>query len=234
MKRWAVIIVIVAAASASIYVSEHHASAPVGPNALLHIVGDTEREATRVPMHFTRLSDEEEVSIGDSIAQRYDTGFRAHWNTETDVPIEKYVQRIGRNVAGHAKRRLPYSFHYVPEDEFINAFALPGGHVFIGKGMLLLMDSEDELAAVLGHEVEHIDRYHCAERVQTESRLRGLPLGELIALPVMIFQAGYSKEQELEADREGTRLAVLAGYSPEGSIRLFESLAQLQAKYLTH
>ena len=71
-----------------------------------------------------------------------------------------------------------------------------------------LMDSEDELAAILGHEIEHIDHYHCAERVQLEVRLRHLPLRGLFELPVRLFEAGYSKDQELEADREGTRLAV--------------------------
>jgi predicted Zn-dependent protease len=75
-----------------------------------------------------------------------------------DVVVEAYVQKIGAQVAARAQRKLPYRFHYIPEDHFRNAFALPGGHVFIGKGLLDLMDSEDQLAAVLGHEIEHIDR----------------------------------------------------------------------------
>jgi len=92
---------------------------------------------------------------------------------------------------------------------------LPGGHVFAGQGLLSLLKSEDALAAVLGHEVEHIDQKHCAERVQTEAHLRNLgPLGHLLGLPVAIFEAGYSKDQELRADRNGTVLAVKAGYSP--------------------
>src|SRR5438309_10241930 len=105
----------------------------------------------------------------------------------------------------------------------VNAFALPGGHVFVGGGLLRFMDTEDQLAAVLGHEVEHIDHYHCAERVQVEARLRGIPLSGLIDLPIKFFQQGYTKEQELEADREGTTLAVMAGYSAEGAIRMFET-----------
>jgi predicted Zn-dependent protease len=67
-----------------------------------------------------------------------------------------------------------------------------------------LMDSEDELASVLGHEIEHIDHYHCAERVQLEARARKLRLGALAvlaAIPIEVFQVGYSKAQELEADR---------------------------------
>ena len=109
----------------------------------------------------------------------------------------------------------------------INAFALPGGHVYVGAGLLALMDSEDELAAVIGHEIEHIDHYHCAERVQQEQALRKIPLGGLVALPIELFEAGYSKDQELEADREGTRLAVQAGYSANGAIRMFETFERL-------
>lgn len=100
--------------------------------------------------------------------------------------------------------------------------------MYIGAGPIALMDSEDELAAVLGHEIEHIDHYHCGERVETEEALRHIPLGALAAIPVEIFEVGYSKGQELEADREGTRLAVLAGYSPLGAIRIFETLDRLE------
>src|SRR5439155_24035471 len=109
---------------------------------------------------------------------------------------------------------------------------VPGGHVYIGKGLIWLMDSADELAAVLGHGVEHIDDYHAAERVQTEQALRKLPL-VLVAIPVEVFEAGYSKDEELEADREGTRLAVGAGYSPLGALRMFETYERLYREYVT-
>jgi predicted Zn-dependent protease len=115
----------------------------------------------------------------------------------------------------------------MPQKYLLDAFALPGGHVYIGQGLLALMDSEDELAAVLGHEIEHIDHYHCAERAQQERALRKIPLGGLFAIPIEVFEAGYSKDQELEADREGTRLAVEAGYSPNGAIRMFETFQRL-------
>ena len=96
---------------------------------------------------------------------------------------------------------------------------------------MTLMQSEDALAAVLGHEVEHVDLRHCAERVQTEQRLRNLgPLGDLLGLPVEIFIAGYSKDQEIEADRNGTALAVEAGYSPLGILQLFKEFARLEKK----
>src|SRR6266478_5626460 len=127
--------------------------------------------------------------------------------------VEHYLTRVGEQVARDAHRRLPYKLHYLPSPYLINAFALPGGHVYVGGGLLSLMDSEDELAAVIGHEIEHIDHYHCADRAQQEQALRKIPLGGLVALPIEVFEAGYSKDQELEADREGTHLAAQAGYS---------------------
>jgi tetratricopeptide (TPR) repeat protein len=130
-------------------------------------------------------------------------------------------------VAANAHRKLPYQFHYIPDVNFINAFALPGGHVFIGEGLMALMQNEDTLAGVLGHEIEHIDHYHCAERVQIELAMRRIPLGGLVALPVTVFVVGYTKDQELQADREGARLAAAAGYSPLEIIGLFEAFEKL-------
>jgi predicted Zn-dependent protease len=150
---------------------------------------------------------------------------------ESDAKVEEYLQKVGSVVSAHARRRFPYQFHYVPEPKFVNAFALPGGHVFVGEGLLELMNSEDALAAVLGHEVEHIDLGHCAERVQTEAHLRHLgALGEIASLPVGVFTAGYRKQQELEADRYGTDLATAAGYSPLGIVQLLSEFETLERR----
>jgi predicted Zn-dependent protease len=62
--------------------------------------------------------------------------------------------------------------------------------------------------------------------------LRNLPLGDLLQLPIVIFQAGYSKEQEMEADRDGTALAVMAGYSPQGAVRMFQTFERLNREYV--
>ena len=194
----------------------------MGPEAVLNALADTQRELSRVPAAFTRISDDEEISIGNTLAERY-----AQQYGPGDATMQAYVNTVGRKVAGRARRKFDYKFHYVADESLVNAFALPGGHVFIGKGMVRLMKTEDELASVLGHEVEHIDNYHCVERYQLKARMHDLPLAELLALPVELFQAGYGKEQELEADRDGTYLAVMAGYSPQGAIHLFERFGRL-------
>ena len=191
----------------------------VGPDAIVHFIADTEHELSRLPAESTRMTDAEEIAIGDEIVR--DHAGELGPSEQGNTPMAAYVERVGMEVAARAHRKLPYKIHFIQDDSFVNAFALPGGHVFIGSGLVNLMDTEDELAGVLGHEVEHIDHYHCAERYQLEARLRRLGVGDLAAiaqLPLAIFQAGYSKDQEFEADREGTRLAVMAGYSPLGEI----------------
>jgi beta-barrel assembly-enhancing protease len=228
MKRWILFAGVVLLSAASVVVSERRkVDVPPSPAPLLYLIADTEQELTRMPVSFTRMSDEEEIRIGNELARSYSDSNEERDKTPESRIVEHYLTRVGEQVARNAHRRLPYKFHYLPNDYMINAFALPGGHVYVGGGLLQLMNSEDELAAVLGHEVEHIDHYDCAERVQTEQALRRIPLGMILSLPVEVFEAGYNKDQELEADRDGTRLAVEAGYSANGAIRMFEALARL-------
>jgi len=228
MRRLIILIVILAAAAGALYYSgRHKQEARVGPEAVLNALAETERELSRMPAAVTRMSDEEEIRTGNALAERYSAQYG-----QGDALMQDYVATVGRKVAAHARRKFDYKFHYVPDETLVNAFALPGGHVFIGQGMIRLMQTEDELASVLGHEVEHIDNYHCVERYQLKARVHGLPLAELLVLPIELFQAGYNKEQELEADRDGTYLAVLAGYSPQGAIHLFETFQRLHRQYV--
>jgi predicted Zn-dependent protease len=223
---------------ALVWSERHPVDVRATPEALLYFIADSERELSRLPMAMTRMSDEEEIDIGDQMAasnsmDRFGPNLTPEQKKQTQV-VQEYVSRVGAKVAARAKRKLPYKFHYFPDMGFVNAFALPGGHVYMGAGLIALMDSEDELAAILGHEIEHIDHYHCAERVQIEQRLRKVPLGGLAAIPLEVFEAGYSKDQELETDREGTRLAVWAGYSPLGALRMFETYERLYQEYARH
>jgi predicted Zn-dependent protease len=199
------------------------------------MAADAERDLSRLPMNLTRLSDEEEISIGRELASRYATETRPL--TAEEQGLEKYVGRVGANIALHAHRHLPYSFTVLPDHNMLNAFSLPGGPVYIGEGMLDLMTNEDELASVLAHEVEHIDHYHCAERVQLEAQLRKLDLhvvGALVEIPLNFWVAGYHKDEEFEADREGIYLVVRSGYSPYGAVDLFERFAKLCDEYVIH
>jgi predicted Zn-dependent protease len=228
MKRWIIFAGIVLLGVTAVVVSQRQkVDLPASPAALLYLIADTEQELTRMPVHFVRMSDAEEIRIGNTLAYYY-SSMEGRDKTPENIIILHYLTRVGTELATHAHRVLPYKFHYIPDADLINTFALPGGHVYVGGGLIALMDSEDELAAVMGHEIEHIDHYHCSDRVQQEQALRRIPLGGLVAIPIEVFEAGYSKDQELEADREGTRLAVQTGYSASGVIRMFETFARLQ------
>jgi predicted Zn-dependent protease len=228
MKRSLALAVILALAVTALVLSERRrVQAEVSPAPILYFVADTERELTRIPVSLTRISDHQEIEIGDEMARVYLSSQNVE-NTPENREIAAYVTEVGARVAEHAHRKLPYKFHYIPQEYLVNAFALPGGHVFIGKGLIQLMDAEDELANILGHEVEHADLGHCAERVQIEGAVQKLPLGSLVQLPVDVFEAGYSKDQELEADREGAKLAEAAGYSAEGAISMFRKFQKVQ------
>lgn len=239
MKRWVILVfffAILGFSLAGLYWSQRRSkSTPASANAVLDMAADIQRDITRVPMHFTRLSDEQEIRIGHGLAASY-SGLSLKLSPEEEA-LQKYVQRVGGTVAVHANRHLDYSFHLIPDHNLINAFSLAGGPVYIGEGMLDLMETEDELAAILGHEVEHIDHYHCIERMQIEAKLKNLNLdivGQLVQVPLSLWQTGYHKDEEFEADREGVRLAVVSGYSPYGAVTMFTRLSKLCDEYVIH
>lgn len=233
-QRWAwpaVVALLLAAALAA--AQWQRVKAIASPNALLYLLADSQRDLARLPVAFAPLSDAQEIRIGDRLAQSYVRMTADKTTDPKEAEVRLYVEQVGARLAAHAHRKLTYHFHYIPQPGFVNAFAIPGGHVYIGEGLLALMHNEDELAFVLGHEIEHIEHRHPAERLQTELALRKLPLGGLLALPVKIFEAGYTKDEEFQADREGTRLAVAAGYSPEGAIQMMETYQKLARQVLS-
>lgn len=235
MMRWLALAAFVALAAAVLYFNQRrHQPTRVGPEAVLAVAAEAQHELSRVPARITRLSDADETKIGNQLATRYSYREKPINKDEEndDAQVEQYVNEVGSQLVAHARRKLHYRFHYLPDANMVNAFALPGGHIFIGKGLMKLMNSEDELAIVLGHEIEHVEHYHCNEKAQLEAIQQRVPLGSLVTLPIELFEAGYSKDQELEADRDGTQLAVLAGYSPQGAIHMFEAFAKLERQYV--
>jgi beta-barrel assembly-enhancing protease len=227
--------VLAISAAAIYYAQKRQKTEAVSANAVVELAADAQRDLSRAPLRLTRLPDEEEIAIGQRLAQQYAP--KNQVMSAEDRALQEYVRRVGGLVAAHAHRQLPYEFHVIPSRNMINAFALPGGPVFIGEGLTDRMETEDELANVLAHEVEHIDHYHAVERVQIEAHLKHLNLdvvGELLDLPISLWEAGYHKDEELEADREGMFLAVQAGYSPYGTLKMMEKFAELQKEYVIH
>jgi len=157
-------------------------------------------------------------------------------------PLYKYVDKVGRRLAATSDRPdLDFSFNVV-DDGNVNAFALPGGYVYVHRGLLVHLNSEAELAAVLGHEIGHIAAHHHA--MQWQSRIKaysigitvssiiaGIPYGvdELTSLLVTAMVTGYGKKQELEADELALKYLANGGYSAKASINLLATIERLDA-----
>jgi predicted Zn-dependent protease len=231
----AFVALLLVAGSALYFVQRRARRDSVSANALVDVAADWQHDITRAPMHFTRISDDEEMRIGNQLANRF--VFDRSSLTPDEQALEAYVNDVGGDVAAHTRRRLAWKFHLLPQADLINAFALPGGHVFIGKGLIDQLTSEDELAFALGHEIEHIDHYHASERLQIDAQLRHLDLdvvADFAGFPMSLWQAGYSKDEEFEADREGLRIAVASGYSAQGAVKLLERWTTLRSECFVH
>jgi predicted Zn-dependent protease len=191
--------------------------------SVLEIWGDVLRDVDQFGLKLTRVSDHEEMAIGDEIANDQFFGGDA-------VPsLAAYVTEVGETlVPGVRRAGITYTFHVIESPE-VNAFAIPGGHVYVLTGMLEFLRSESELAAILGHEISHVDLRHCIERMQYGAALEKIGVGTLGRAADMLrgFAAvGYNKYQELEADAQGARLSAEAGYDPATAVDVFERLEE--------
>jgi predicted Zn-dependent protease len=233
MKRTIFFVLLVLAAAAALYYSQKQEQpAPASANAIVNLAAETQHDLSRLPMRVFRISEADEIRIGDQLAKRYEVP-DAKLSPEARAE-QQYIRRVGGRLLPYARRRLAWRFHLIPDHDLVNAFALPGGHVFVGEGLLDLMLHEDELANVLAHEIEHADLGHCVERYEVEAKARKLhlgALGELAQLPLSLWQTGYQKDEESEADRQGLYLAVSGGYSPYGAITLMEKMGVLQHEH---
>ena len=168
------------------------------------------------------LSDAEEVRLGQILANDFIASEGMQATPQTNR-IDEYLQSVGDRVAAHAHRKIPYRFRFDPSPSFRSAVGLPGGQVFVGAGILAYMDSEDQLAMVLGHEVEHIDLNQCRDRLIKVLAEQHLTASTADKLKVEPFLPGYGHDGEFAADREGVLLAMQAGYSAEAAIRLLQT-----------
>jgi len=178
------------------------------------------------------LTDADELRIGALLASQFAQS-EGMESTPQTKKFDQYLQSVGDRLAAHASRKIQYHFHFDPDPSFKSAFALPGGEIFVGAGVLAMMDTEDQLAAVLGHEMEHVDLNQCRERLIEELSKQHVTLETADKLKVDPFLPGYGHDREFAADREGVKLAVAAGYSPQGAVRLL-TMYVILGQQMTH
>ena len=165
-----------------------------------------------------------------------------------DPELLTYIESIGSRISAKGKRNdIDFRFH-VLDMPIPNALALPEGQIFVSRGVLVLVNTEDELAGILAHEIAHVEEHHADERqglVLVTSPIRlgaeiagwatgliipglGEAISELGESTTGLVLAPYSREQEREADRVGQSLAALAGYEPDGLVNLLDTMAKAE------
>jgi predicted Zn-dependent protease len=180
-------------------------------------------------------SEKDEIDLGKDVAANL-LGAAPLVN---DPALQSYVNKIGMWIALHSERpNLPWHFGVLDTDG-VNAFATPGGYVFITRGMLLRMRDEAELAGVLAHEISHVTEKHALNTMRKgallgkagEALSRNKPdYAKLVSAGTEIFARGLDKEDEFAADRMGVVLASRAGYDPYGLPAVLQTLASINPK----
>jgi predicted Zn-dependent protease len=187
------------------------------------------------------IDEPKEIQIGSGIASNLLGAAPLLQNRR----VQKYVNDVGRWLTLHTERPdLPWHFGVLDDDD-INAFAAPGGYVFITKGLLAQMHSEAELAGVLAHEISHVLCKHHLKAIKQGARTELIAefagqalekskadpsLTKLVGAGTEIYARGLDKKDEFEADRMGVVIAARSGYDPYGLPAVLQDLERLNPK----
>jgi predicted Zn-dependent protease len=192
------------------------------------ITGETQRVA---------MSPEEEVALGLKAAPEMAAQMGG---VSRNAEARALVQRVGTRLARTpfaAQSPYQFSFHVLADPQTVNAFALPGGPVFITEGLLRRLRTEGELASVLGHEIGHVLARHSSERLAKEQLTQGLisavvvgtgdyTSAQIAQVAGSMINMRYGRGDELESDALGVRIAFEAGYDPRAMMGVMEVLAK--------
>lgn len=188
------------------------------------------------------LTDQEEIDIGNEAAAE----FESQYPLSADQALIDRVTRIGQQIVPQQPRTtIPFTFKVVDTSE-INAFALPGGHVYVTTGLLDFVESDDELAGVIGHEIAHVALRHGAQQIEAiaaaEAALQALATADpnleniyadnstqiAVELVATIAFAGWGRQAELDADEYGAIYMFHADYNPQSIIDLFTRFQSIE------
>ena len=185
------------------------------------------------------ISEAQEIAMG----KQADPQIRASMGVYDDPELQEYVDRLGQELAARSERaHLEWHFS-VLDDPLVNAFALPGGYIYITRGILAHFNSEAELAAVLGHEIGHVVARHSANQM-SKQQLAGIGLavgsialdprnetglGDLAGAGLQLAFLKFGRDDERQADSLGLRYIDRAGYDPRPMTNVFQTLGRVSA-----
>ncbi len=182
------------------------------------------------------ISSDEEVKMGQEFSVEVAKEDTIYNNPE----VTAYVQSVGQRIVQHSDRQdIQYHFAVIRKDE-INAFALPGGYVYVYTGLMKDIDDESMLAAVLAHEVGHVTARHAAKKLSamyTVQSIQTAVLGENPGFFASVFAGAmktggflaFSRQDEYEADQLGVKYMYAAGYDPNGMVDLMGKLKSVES-----
>jgi predicted Zn-dependent protease len=199
-----------------------------GKTSLNPLTGETQRVA---------MTPEQEVAIGLKAAPEMAAQMGGlSQNAKARALVERIGARLARESVA-AKSPYRFSFHVLADRRTVNAFALPGGPIFITEGLLSQLRTEGELAGVLGHEIGHVIARHSSERLAKQQLTQGLisavvvgsgdyTSAQIAQVAGNMINMRYGREDELESDALGIRIAYEAGYDPRAMAGVMEVLAK--------
>jgi predicted Zn-dependent protease len=182
-----------------------------------------------------RLTPEQEIALGRQMAPQ----MAGQFGGVSQNPARDRVRRVGEAIvtrSSASRAGYQYSFYLLADRKTVNAFALPGGQVFVTEALLGLLEKDDEVAAVLGHEVGHVLARHSAEHLAKEQLTRnligafvvgsggGYDSAQIAQLVGSFVNMKYGRDDELEADSLGLRLSREAGFDPRAMISVMQKL----------
>lgn len=206
-----------------------------------HICGcATEYNVATNKKDWMMYSSEREMSIGDALSKQVERDYYVVKDPELNARVARVGDRI---VAVCDRKELLYRFRVIEDKKdktIVNAVSLPGGYVYVFKNLLKVAETDDELAAVLGHEVGHVVARHSIKRLQAiwgynilsvlAASTRNVDVAQGTQLAYLSVLSGYSQEDELLADQLGARYAKRAGYNPDAMVIFLNKLKKIEKK----
>jgi predicted Zn-dependent protease len=181
---------------------------------------------------------DKEIALGRQLAAEVDRETKF----VTDPLITEYVNRVGQNLVLHSDAKVPFTIKVV-DDTVINAFALPGGHLYINRGILEAADNEAEMAGVIAHEIAHVAARHGVEQASKGQLINyaslpliflggvgGFAIQQAAGLAIPLTFLKFSRGAEEEADRLGAQYLWASGYDPQAMLSFFEKLEGKEKK----